>query len=165
MFYNFCCLLQEKTGNNVSLTIFFATHLQCLANLYQSITINHYSASVSTLSKNNLCEIDNLSNIFVHFFRMIRLYQRMFGGQWSSLWRKQSPLRLHIVFSCARGQCGEMEMVVNMQSVRVVMQRGSQKVVRNWHLMKKGKWDVIMSFIIWWTSIIFGGAKRKRSMA
>ena len=79
---------------------------------------------------------------------MIRFYQRMYGGQWSSLWRKQSPLRLPIVFSCAREQCGEMERVIAMQSVRVVMQRGSQKVVRNWHLMKKGKWHVIMSFII-----------------
>ena len=78
---------------------------------------------------------------------------------------KAITLKTPFVFSCARGQCREMEMVVAMQSVRVVMQRGSQKVVRNWHLMKKGKGDVIMSFIIWWTSMIFGGAKRKRSMA
>ena len=80
-------------------------------------------------------------------------------------WRKQSFLRLPIVFSYARGQCKEMEMVIAMQSVKVVMQRGSQKVVRNLHLTKKGKWHVIMSFIIWWISMIFSGARRKRSMA
>ena len=49
------------------------------------------------------------------------------------------PLRLPIVFSCDRGQCREMEMVVAMQSVRAVMQRGSQEVIGNWHLLKKGK--------------------------
>ena len=44
----------------------------------------------------------------------------------------------YCVLMCQRA-VREMEMVVAMQSVRVVMQRGSQKVIRNWHLMKKGK--------------------------
>ena len=48
-------------------------------------------------------------------------------------------------------------MVVNMQSVRVVMQRGSQKVVRNWHRMKKEKMrghhefhNLVDQYDLWW---------------
>ena len=48
-------------------------------------------------------------------------------------------------------------MVVAMQSVRVVMQRGSQKVVRNWHLMKKRKMrchhefhNLVDQYDLWW---------------
>ena len=53
-----------------------------------------------------------------------------------------------------------MEMDFAMQSVKVVMRRGSQKNVRNLHLMKKEKQHVTMSFIIWWR-----WCKNKRSMS
>ena len=51
-----------------------------------------------------------------------------------------------------------------MQSVKTVICKGDKRVARNHYLLRKGNEYVIMSFRIWWISMIFGGIRRRRSM-